>query len=434
VSRPLSGRSAELRAAIERFLLERLDLKLKSLPDDDPKRAALAAQFEFTAWIDDAARRVGQIQAVTHALKGSHPDARGTSLYRPPNELAGHDGLVGSHSLGDQFAGDVVGNAAALDVYKFLRVQHQGRSLLDLMQAADEDLLAALDDDPARAKAWAAAFVAITQARGAVASHTQAKQVYWLVGDDPLDDSAYHLLAPMYASSLAHTVFQTINRDRFGEDAKTARQARRAGTFSEQGYNDYPHLAVQKLGGTKPQNISQLNSERGGNNYLLASLPPLWVSPTVAPPLRTDSVFPRFGRRDTVKTVTRELKRFLESNPAGTEQTRSRRDDMVALLIDELFDLEQELSALPPGWSADTECRLPLFECRWLDPERVELDEGFVAECTDLDWPAELSDRFANWLNERLGGKLLLGDPEDAKWRKALREEFKARQREGFYV
>lgn len=26
---------------------------------------------------------------------------------------------------------------------------------------------------------------------------------------------------------------------------------------------EYPNLAVQKFGGTKPQNISQLNSERG---------------------------------------------------------------------------------------------------------------------------------------------------------------------------
>lgn len=181
MSQPLSGRPAELQAAIERFLEERLDTKLKALPDDDPKRAALSAQFGFAAWIDDAARRAGQIQAVTHALKGTHPDARGTSLYRPPDELPNHAGLIGSHSLSSQFAGDVVGNAAALDVYKFLRIQHQGRSLLDLMQTADADLLTALGGDVAQTQAWVTAFVGITQARGALSSHTRAKQVYWLV-------------------------------------------------------------------------------------------------------------------------------------------------------------------------------------------------------------------------------------------------------------
>lgn len=433
MSRPLSGRSAGLRAAIEHFLQERLDLKLKTLPDDDPKRAALAAQFEFTTWIDDAARRVGQIQAVTHALKATHPEARGTNLYCAANELPRHEGLVGSHSLGEQLTGDVVGNAAALDVYKFLRVEHDGRSLLSLMQSADEDLLAALDESPARSRAWIEAFVAITQARGAVSSHTQAKQLYWLVGSDALDDSAYHLLAPLYASSLAHAVHRSINEDRFGEGAKAARQARRASLFDERGYNDYPHLAVQKLGGTKPQNISQLNSERGGNNYLLASLPPLWTSPDVTPPLRTDSIFPRLGRRAVVKSLIRDLKRFLESNPPGNEATRQHRDGLVAALIDELFELEQELSALPAGWSADPDCRLLDVECCWLDPLRSQSDEAFAAQCAELDWPTELANRFANWLNERLGGKLLMGDPEAAEWHSALREELKARQREGIH-
>ena len=245
---------------------------------------------------------------------------------------------------------------------------------------------------------------------------------------------AYHLLAPVYASSLAHTIFQSINKDRFSDEAKAARQARRAGVFDAHGYNDYPHLAVQKLGGTKPQNISQLNSERGGNNYLLASLPPLWVSSTVAPPLRTDSVFTRYGRREAVRSFVRDLKRFLESNPPPTAPTRSQRDEFVAPLIDELFELEVELSVLPAGWSAHADCRLPEFECRWLDPQRIEFDADFDARCAELDWPGELADRFAHWLNDRVGSKLLVGAPEDAQWRKALLEEFKARQREGLYA
>lgn len=109
----------------------------------------MLAQFEFKTWIADAARRARQIQAVTHALKATHPDARGTSLYRPPAELAQHP-LVGSQCLAEDFAGDVVGNAAALDVYKFLRVAHDSRTLLDWVLAGDPDMLAALSDDARR--------------------------------------------------------------------------------------------------------------------------------------------------------------------------------------------------------------------------------------------------------------------------------------------
>lgn len=427
-----AGRSAALHSAIERFLQERLDTKLKPLPPDDPKRQALLAQFEFKTWIADAARRVGQIQAVTHALKATHPDARGSSLYRPPASLHPHP-LVGSHCLGDDFAGDVVGNAAALDVYKFLRVEHEGRSLLDLMLAGDADVLAALSDDPAEAQAWADAFTGITAPRDKPASHTQAKQLYWLVGEDPRDDAGYHLLAPLYASSLAHQVFASVNEDRFGEAAKAARQARRDGEYSDTVVHEYPHLAVQKLGGTKPQNISQLNSERGGNNYLLASLPPLWVSPSVKPPLRTDTVLRRFARRERVRTCMADLRKFLETNPPKAQATRDTRDALALDIVEELFLMEMELLQLDAGWSAAPECRLPEAETCWLDPQRAEHDEAFAQMRAGTDWPAELCGRFAAWLNASLNGKLTMDDAVHDHWYALLQEEFKARQREGFY-
>lgn len=77
---------------------------------------------------------------MTHTLKAIHPDAKGTNLYCLPNSLPQH-ALVGSHCLDDDFAGDVVGNAAALDVYKLLKLEHDGQTPLDLLLAADADAL-----------------------------------------------------------------------------------------------------------------------------------------------------------------------------------------------------------------------------------------------------------------------------------------------------
>ena len=432
--RPLSGRAAAIRSAIHAFLTERLEAKQKGLPDDDPQRAKLAAQFERTAWIADAAHRSGQIQFVTHTLKATHPGAQGSSLHADPAALPDH-GLVGSGCLAAGFSDDVVGNAAALDVVQFLRVQVDDQPLLALMRADDADLPAALSDDEAQARAWVDAFMAMGQPRGSPASHTLAKQLYWLVGDDPLDDEAYHLLAPLYASSLAHAVFQALNADRFGDTVKAARQARREGAFSNVELHDYPDLAVQKLGGTKPQNISQLNSERRGANQLLASLPPLWTRSGAKPPLHTDSVFPRFGGRPAVKSRVKALKRLLESDPAPNKPTRIDRDDLAMQLVDELFELEVELRLLEPGWSALPACRLSEAERCWLDPDRAETDAAFAALRAQGDWPLELCRQFANWLNAQLGGsqddKLTFGDPAHHHWYRLLRDELRARQREG---
>ena len=143
-------RQAELRLLISTFLSERLESKLEKLDPDDPKRDELLQQFIPATWLEDAARRAGQIQAVTHSLKPVHPDAKGTNIYCPPSTLAAVK-VVGSHCLGDNFAGDVVGNAAALDVHKFLKQAHAGRSLLELAVAGDADLAAALSEDPEKA-------------------------------------------------------------------------------------------------------------------------------------------------------------------------------------------------------------------------------------------------------------------------------------------
>ncbi|GAA0558182.1 type I-F CRISPR-associated protein Csy1 [Halomonas salifodinae] len=413
----------KLRVVIETFLQERFDTKAEKLTEDDPKREALAEQFAFEAWLDNAARRVSQLQVVTHSLKPIHPDAKGTNLYVPPETLPKHD-LVGSHALPEAFQADVVGNAAALDVYKFLKLEHDGKSLLERVLEEDAELSSALSEDPAQAREWMRAFAAITEPRGEAASHANAKQLYWLAeGDDPTNDRAYHLLAPLYATSLTHRVFQTINEDRFGEPAKLAREARRKNLASKTGYRDYPNLAVQKLGGSNKQNLGQLNLERNGNNYLLASLPPNWVSREVRVPLGTDSVFPRFGRRREVRQLVDDLRRFLETNPDPTYETRDLRDDLNAALMDELMVFSMEFHRLPPGWSDDPKCRLAIEEVYWLDPGRAELDEDFRQARQEVDWPGELRKRFANWLNQRLDRKLPMGDTEHRHWDKTLERD-----------
>ncbi|MEG3080053.1 type I-F CRISPR-associated protein Csy1 [Halomonas sp. 5021] len=424
-----NSRAAEIRSGIEAFLRERFDTKAEKLAPDDPKYHALVEQFEFDTWINDAARRVGQLQVVTHSLKPIHPDAKGSNLYAPPESLHTHN-LVGSHVLPADFAGDVVGNAAALDVYKFLKLQFEGKSLLERALEDDSDFAKALNDNPEQAHAWISAFAAITEPRGEHASHTRGKQLYWLVGDDAADvendAENFHLLAPLYATSLAHRVFQTINYDRFSEDAKEARKAKREGKYAEQPVHSYPDLAVQKMGGTKPQNISQLNSERGGNNYLLASLPPSWNVRDIRPPLKVASVFSHpgvFGSRSEVRSLVKDFKRFLETDPSTDMHTRDLRDDYTAMLMDELALFAMQMHSLPAGWSDDEKCELVAEEAFWLDPGRAEEDIPFREARNSVEWAEEIRHRFANWLNAALGEKLPLGDVEFRHWQKTLAKD-----------
>lgn len=419
----LNERARRFRSAISAFIEARRDAKLKG-KEDAP---STAAKYDYDAWLSDAARRVGQIQAVTHVIKATHPDARGSSLHMTPGRLPAH-AEVGSHVLGDDFAEDVVGNAAALDVFKFLKIEVDGRRLLDWVQERDADLLRALHEDAATASEWAAAFGGLVRSVVEPVSHQAAKQVYWLVGDEPGDDANYHLLQPLFSSSLAHAVHTEVQDARFGDVNKEARQAFREKRAFDGSYRDYRHLVARKLGGTKPQNISQLNSERGGVNYLLASLPPRWASDRFPHLLRIDSAFDRFTWFEGVQPLLKVFAKFLLSDPDRNRETREKREKIEqALGAQLLLFAATQRARLTPGWTRDPDCRLEKCERLWLDPERTtlpvstdhaEADIEFVADYDRGDWPDEIAGRFANWLNQRLrdAGVPALGDVQQQHW------------------
>ena len=412
-----TDRGKAFRAAIAGFIDARREAKLKGKGDD----AGTASKYDYATWLADAARRVGQIQAVTHVLKATHPDARGSSLHVTPSELPQH-AEIGSHLLGKDYAEDVVGNAAALDVFKLLKVEVEGKRLLYWAQVGDADLQAALSDDTKQAQGWMQAFASLVRADTQPASHSMAKQLYWLVGDDPQNDTHYHLLQPMLASSLAHAVHADIQEARFGEANKQARQAKRDNKPSEATYRDYRNLVVRKLGGTKPQNISQLNSERGGVNYLLPSLPPTAWAPSQGPDLRqrgsvfhqTRGAFFVFGE---VRNVLRELAAFLKTDPDPNKDTRDRVNALVQAIAQELALFGASVRGrYEAGWTREADDHLPLCEELWLDPDRTELpprndpehpawqeqDLAFNQAYERGDWADDVATRFGLWLNGQL--------------------------------
>lgn len=431
---PSQARRAAFRALIEAFLKEGLDAEREKLPDDNPKFATLARQYERRTWLAEAATKLQALQLVTHPLKATHPDIKikqATNLYVAPKTLVQYQ-EVGSHCLAQTgFTQDVTGNAAALGHYKLLGLVFEGRPFLQWFQDRDPDAIAALSDDPEEAQAWAASFAALSEPRSKLSSHTLAKQVYWLAqgSADPSEDSNYHLLSPLYASSLAHRVYQEIDEYRefyFSDAGKEARKAKRENLESPTGFTSYPNLAVQKLGGTNKQNISQLNSERGGNNYLLGSLPPQWKSRGIVAPLRTESIFKRFGRSQsegdkTVRDTLRALKLFLESDPPPNMETKNRRDAYIDTLLDELLSCAVQLqTALRPGWSLNADCELVREEQLWLDPYRADDDTAFRADREQMDWPTQIGIRFGNWLNGQLDEHLGLSLIEAKEWAKKL--------------
>ncbi len=412
----------EIRAVIHAFIKKRLDDKLEKLKADDPSRQSLVEQYSPSAWLADAANRASQLKAVTHSLKPIHPDAKGTNCYAPPSALPQHE-FVGSKSLGEIFDLDVVGNAAALDVYKLLQHQVNGTSLLEMAASQAPSLSQALSDSSEVGEKWMRGFASLTEPADRLASHTLAKQVFWPSDDDVHNDNFFHLVSPLHPTSLAHEVYRVLQEDRFGETAKAAREARRGKLAHSKPLHDYPHLAMQKLGGTKPQNISQLNSERRGQNLLLPSLPPVWRSREISPLKGYDTLFRAFGRRKEVRRLMFAVVSFLKSNPAENFSTREKMAGFVTGLIDVFFEFTGDLRQLPPGWTNDPGCELDIAERIWLDAEAACKALLASGQPIPRDVPKQICEGFANWFNARLQARNFpVGGDEAFQWSRELRK------------
>lgn len=401
--RRTSGRRRRIEAIrhdLEDFVNGRLQLKLKYLgPDQREKREAIIEAHKIEVWLTDAARRAKRIQLATHTLKPIHPDAQGTNLY----VAVARDtpGLVGTHNLVGQRTLDVVGNSNAMDVAKLLTdIKCDGRPLVNLILDHDSDLLAALSDDPECARSWCRALAGVADNEpGYPASHPMAKQMYF-----PLSEGGYHLLAPLFPTTLVHRAHQIIHESYFGTASVKAREAHRKNKPCSNGYSNYPDLAIRRLGGDSPQNISLLNSLRCGENWLLSSTPPVVAE---APPfpinLRSESIFDQdLANTDPIRTLIAEFQQCLLADLFNSPKLRPARKQLVREIGEEVIQYAAKLQKQPVGWTVNAPCQLNGCETTWLDPQRADND----ALCGHgADWAAEISNRLAYWLADALNSK-----------------------------
>lgn len=416
---------------IKEYIAGRRQTKLEAFDKEAAKRsgedaAAIAAErralelrYMPVAWLTDAAKRAGQISLVTHAAKFTHGDSKSSSLY---SEIQVQEGYLGSATL-TCLKMDFDGSAATFDVAKLLQTMVDGDSLLACLQRGDHTPLAAFTDDTEQLNEWVAGF-SRALSTGEPTSHKLAKQSYFPVKD------GYHLLSPLFATSFVHALHQKMIALRFGDEIKAVWKARREKTWYPQPLVLFPGAAEMHFGGTKPQNISYLNSVRGGRVWLLSAQPPQWKR-VQKPPVNLRSVFMPggvFDRRanDAVQLLVSLLVRTGDYN---NHRIRETRDAYIDALIDLLFVVVAEYQREEwQNWTLKCS-QLKAHQQLWLDPWRTKTDEAFRLERDKDDWQNGVAEDFALWLNARLRKELPeVGAVEKREWE--TRERLRTNLRE----
>ncbi|KAA1260532.1 CRISPR-associated protein Csy1 [Rubripirellula obstinata] len=395
------------------FLDERKQTKLKKPGGKSVEE--IESDFQIANWVASAARRAGQLSMVSHPGKFSHPDAKITPVLYVGQRVP--DGYVRSGNVAAPH--DVLGNAAALDVYAFLSiVLSDERSVLDHLESNSAVLRGMLGVEQDVFDQWRQGLLEIKSSDIVQKTDGGVKQVYFPVGDD------YHLLSVLTPSGLVTENRNRIRDMKFSEEAKAAREARKKGEASETGLDDLFGLLTVRYGGTQPQNISKLNSNNAGEAWLLPSLPPTLARDHVRIPKR--DFFETLRWDDQLKFIYTALHRIFRSDYTNIN-IRKARQQWFESIFEWVFCRAVVLQQLDPGWSDHESVRLPIAQKLWLDSGRLDQREDHD------DWQQEIAESFSKWtvvtyrkLRKNLGDAAVLGQTEET----AFAEELKAYARQ----
>lgn len=412
--------------AIHQFFAERKEgwLKKQNKSSDDAETQQARQQtceelFALAQWLPDAAKRAGQIKIATHPCTFSHPSARsnknGSATPIIAKAISEPDGFLRSGNVAAKQ--DALGNAAALDVYKFLTLTFaDGRTLLQHIETDSEQAKALLTIPTASYEELKNGFLAMVDSyHSETITSSKIKQVYFPVADD------YHQLSILTPSGIMFELRQRLDRIRFSEETKLARDKARKNEFFEHGFREIYNLTTIGYGGTKPQNISVLNNQNGGKAHLLLSAPPSLQNRTARFPTR--DFFKQSISTKSCKNNFEALHKIYRNDAANNKRIRQARDRHYLAILDMVIErMWQVRNAAAEQYHAKTS-QLPAAQTAWL-----------TANQTDSDDQAWLDDIIKSIVRFILAGyestigkeKIALGDTERASLIKLINDHREA--------
>ncbi len=353
---------------ITSYLQERKTLWLKSREKNKTEEeihqlhTQANEEFSLNQWLPKAAKRAKQLFIVSHPAKFSHSSAKTSSIIANPKPDS--DGLLRSGNAKAPL--DVFGNAAALDVYKFLNITFDdNKSILQHLEKNSDfiqrQLKTSEDYDEIRQN-----LLKIKSDDFDVEfTSSLVKQVYFPV------EKGYHLLSLLTPSGLLSEFKKRINGINRSEENKLAREAKKKNEKSEHQIKNIYNITKIGFGGTQPQNISSLNSQMYGESYLLPSMPPKLSIRNINLPTKN------FFSQTLWKTPFIDDFKFYHQvlkDKRNNIQIRDKRDEILVSILYKISNIMKAVRKSESGWSNSSHYSSLLnWQKIWLDNVNLEL-------------------------------------------------------------
>ena len=394
--------------AIDAFFTEKKETWLKNnvkstMEESEVREKQLECENMFSkeVWLPKAAKRAGSRAFATHPSKYSHPSTgigkknMKNHTYVSPIICDAEKTVDGFLKSGNAKAElDSLGDAAALDVDSFLKLQmSDGNTLLKHINTETDLAKTLLNIQTESYNSLREGFLAIAKPASEVATSSKIKQIYFPVSD------GYHQLSLLSNSGIMYELKKRIDNMRFSEEAKELREKKRNNTYSELGFSELYELTTIGYGGTKPQNISILNNQNGGKAHLLMSVPPTLQKRDIRFPKQnffTDS-FRYYEYREVFDALHKLFK-----TDYNNIRIREGRDYRLQDLMDRIIDKMWAVRAVYAEQYRPENSQLKLHQKTWLcDDFRQTREEA-------NDWLDKLCKEISSWIirtYEKLLGK-----------------------------
>ncbi len=417
--------------------------EIQKVSEFQEKIAKIREKYQLNVWMEQAVNRMAQgLKFGTHISKGVHSESKGDNIVFRSKRQSIPAGLVASQHL-DNPELDTNGNAAYLPLAAFFDCivdEEQDLRIRHLIVDNHPALKGVFASDPELSDRYLQVFQRCLSAEtDHPKTSTKNKQIFW-PRQSNMERTSYTCLVPLYPSSLTHEVHRKVNAIRFSEENKAARDNRYKDRGEQQSYQTFSDLAAVQLGGSNSQNVGRLVNRRGGRDYLLPSVPPIFRQEAG---FRIGVNQESFFHNGLKYHCAKELSGLFAVIKIRQNNVRIRvtRKAVLDSLLDTILMLAASIQVnTPAGWSKSLR-RLSYDERLWLDPGRAQLEgeEEFAEDRVTCDWQHEIEIRFANWVNMLLKKHLKkmkydFGEAEQQEWRRELRDMMKQSQRRGLGV
>jgi CRISPR-associated protein Csy1 len=406
---------------ISKFFDERKEAWIKknlksSMEEDEVLELHEQSAIEFSAdvWLPNASKRAKQISISTHPCTFSHPSARknknGDVTPIIANVEKREDGFLRTGNV--EVQSDALGNAAALDVHKFLTlIMPDGKELIEHIKEETPLATSLLTIKSKDYKELRDEFLAMIRSSTESVTSSKIKQVYFPVND------GYHQLSILTNSGMVFELRKRLNKIRFGADEEEKehlqdlRAKKRNSEFSEDGYCEIFGLTTIGYGGTKPQNISVLNNRNGGKAHLLNSMPPILE--------RREIHFPKvdfFKNSISIwefKSTFFSL-HYLYQRGLNNMDIRDERDGYYGEIIDAIIERMYAVRDVSTKQYYEKSSKLKHHQKVWLIKNKAYTEEREK----DEDWLDKLIKEIARWIIS-VGYQKVVGKKEYIKFGKA---------------